>query len=405
MREGWARVALAEVVEQVKRKVKVEPGCEYPLLGVRWYGAGPFHRETVTSDTSKAASLYRVAEGDFIYNRLFAWKGSFGTIGADLDGHYVSGEFPLFQCDTDHLHPRYLNLIMTRPEVWAQIERESTGSTPTSRNRWKEERFLEWEILSPPLAVQRRVVDLVEAVEAYVKRASQVATASSQFFFAATASMDRLSREFVGLGEIAEVVSGVTKDSKRQQDPSFVEVPYLRVANVQRAALNLADVVTIRVPPAKVQALRLESGDVLFNEGGDRDKLGRGWVWEGQIDDCIHQNHVLRARIRDDRFDPYFVAGWANGPFGQRWFELNGTQTTNLASLNLSTLRRFPIPVIDARDQVDIGEALRQLKAVVGASATAESAVRRLQGRLLESLLSGEHEIPESYDDLVGLVA
>lgn len=405
MRDGWADVRLGEVVEQVKRRIKVESNSEYRLLGVRWYGSGPFHRETVTSVTSKAATLYQVAEGDFIYNRLFAWKGSFGTIGADLDGHYVSGEFPLFRCDSHRLDPRYLNLVMTRPEVWAQIERESTGSTATSRNRWKEERFLDWELALPSLVVQRRVVDLVDAVDKHAYTASQLTGASSQLFSAVAASLDELIEQFVELGDIADVVSGVTKDSKRQQDPSYVEVPYLRVANVQRAGLDLADVVTIRVPTDKARSLRLEPRDVLFNEGGDRDKLGRGWVWEGQIDDCIHQNHVLRARITDERFDPYFVAGWANGPFGQRWFELNGTQTTNLASLNLSTLRRFPIPVVDAGSQAATGEALRQLKAFAEASGNDEAAVRRLRSRLLDSLLSGQHEIPDSYDDLVGLVA
>jgi type I restriction enzyme S subunit len=81
-----------------------------------------------------------------------------------------------------------------------------------------------------------------------------------------------------GLGEIAEVVGGVTKDAKRQADPSLIEVPYLRVANVQRGRLDLSMIATIRTSSVQAQKLRLEKGDVLLNEGGDRDKLGRGWV-------------------------------------------------------------------------------------------------------------------------------
>jgi len=41
------------------------------------------------------------------------------------------------------------------------------------------------------------------------------------------------------LGEVADVVGGVTKDAKKQLDPALPEVPYLRVANVQRARLDL----------------------------------------------------------------------------------------------------------------------------------------------------------------------
>ena len=121
------------------------------------------------------------------------------------------------------------------------------------------------------------------------------------------------------LGDVAEVVGGVTKDAKKQGDPAYVEVPYLRVANVQRGSLSLSNVSTIRVPAVKAEALRLQRGDLLLNEGGDRDKLARGWVWENQIPDCIHQNHVFRARLRGD-LNPYFTA-WATNLIGGPWAE------------------------------------------------------------------------------------
>ncbi|BCY07288.1 hypothetical protein L3i22_023760 [Actinoplanes sp. L3-i22] len=150
--------------------------------------------------------------------------------------------------------------------------------------------------------------------------------------------------QWLRLADVADVVGGVTKDSKRQDDPAFVEVPYLRVANVQRGHLRLDYVATIRVAPSKAAALRLKPGDVLLNEGGDRDKLARGWIWEGQIDDCIHQNHVFRARVRDDRIDPRLLS-WAANTLGAPWAEHNGKQTTNLASISLSKIRLMPLPI------------------------------------------------------------
>ena len=143
---------------------------------------------------------------------------------------------------------------------------------------------------------------------------------------------------------------GVTKDSKRESDPGFVEYPYLRVANVQRGFLDLSVVTTIRADRHKAEKLVLLHGDILFNEGGDRDKLGRGWVWEGQIESCIHQNHVFRARLTNGGFDPYFISMHAN-TWGQRWFETHGKQTTNLASINLATLKTFPVPAPSINEQ------------------------------------------------------
>lgn len=165
------------------------------------------------------------------------------------------------------------------------------------------------------------------------------------------------------LGDLADVVGGVTKDSKRQDDPAFVERPYLRVANVQRGYLDLDVVTTIRLSVDKAAKLELQAGDVLFNEGGDRDKLGRGWVWDGQIDGCIHQNHVFRARLVPG-VEPKLVSIWGN-TFGQSWFETYGKQTTNLASINLKTLKAFPIPIAPPEEQARIvAEVERQMSFV-----------------------------------------
>lgn len=185
------------------------------------------------------------------------------------------------------------------------------------------------------------------------------------------------------LGAVADVVGGVTKDAKKQGDPNWIDVPYLRVANVQRGRLVLDDVTNIRVPPSKADALRLKVGDVLLNEGGDRDKLARGWVWEGQIEDCIHQNHVFRARIREPRLDPYFLSMTAN-TMGCRWAERNGKQSVNLASISLGVIRKMPVIVPSAGEAERIVATIREMQAgfdrivlAIGDARTRSSALRK----------------------------
>jgi type I restriction enzyme S subunit len=159
------------------------------------------------------------------------------------------------------------------------------------------------------------------------------------------------------LHEVADVVGGITKDTKKQSDASLDEVPYLRVANVQRGRIDLTSIATIRAPKNKVEQLLLRPVDVLLNEGGDRDKLARGWVWEGQIPVCIHQNHVFRARIRDGILDPRILAWHANS-FGQAWAEANGKQSVNLASISLSKIRLMPVPIPPGDEQREIVRAI-----------------------------------------------
>ena len=130
------------------------------------------------------------------------------------------------------------------------------------------------------------------------------------------------------LGDIAEIQGGIMKNSKKEL-AEFPEVPYLRVANVQRGFLSLDSITYIRAEPKKAKKLLLQPNDILFNEGGDRDKIGRGWIWEGQIENCIFQNHIFRARLYDQNNQAKFISHWANTK-GLIHFLKKGKQTTLL---------------------------------------------------------------------------
>jgi type I restriction enzyme S subunit len=164
------------------------------------------------------------------------------------------------------------------------------------------------------------------------------------------------------------------------------EVPYLRVANVQRGFLDLTEVKTILAESDEIDALRLMAGDVLFTEGGDRDKLGRGWVWNNEIADCIHQNHIFRARLHLAAIEPRFVS-WHGNYFGQKWFTQTGKQTTNLASINKSILRQFPVPVAPLNEQRRIADRIDELFADLAAGVAALERVRRNLKRYRSAVL------------------
>ena len=161
------------------------------------------------------------------------------------------------------------------------------------------------------------------------------------------------SWQYVRLSEMADIGSGMSVSKSRKLDDP-IEVAYLSVANVQRGSLDLSRVKTMRIERAQLATLELKQWDVLFNEGGDRDKLGRGWIWESQMEPCITQNHVFRASPSLGFHEhSKWISHWGNS-FGQRYFEAQGKQTTNLASINKTVLSNFPIPLPPIREQVEI---------------------------------------------------
>jgi len=181
------------------------------------------------------------------------------------------------------------------------------------------------------------------------------------------------------LGEIAEIQGGIQKGKKRSTSLPLRDVPYLRVANVQRGYLDLDVVQSIQATDDEISQLRLQVGDVLFNEGGDRDKLGRGWIWTGALSECIHQNHVFRARIIDRILYPKLLS-WYGNTVGQQYFFDEGKQTTNLASLNSSKLKALPVLVPPQAEQIRIVEAIESyLSRLDDAMETLERVQRNLK--------------------------
>ncbi|WP_083432028.1 restriction endonuclease subunit S [Atopomonas hussainii] len=158
---------------------------------------------------------------------------------------------------------------------------------------------------------------------------------------------------WTSLDMLGEIASGVAKGTKRKDSIEVREVPYLRVANVQRGYLDLSEVKTILATEKDIKELTLQAGDILFNEGGDRDKLGRGWVWRNEVENCIHQNHVFRMRPFLSEVLPELISHHGN-TFGKTWFQHAGKQTTNLASINMTMLRMFPVPLGPADEQREL---------------------------------------------------
>jgi type I restriction enzyme S subunit len=141
---------------------------------------------------------------------------------------------------------------------------------------------------------------------------------------------------------IATVQTGVAK-GKDNNGKDTLEVPYLRVANVQDGYLSLDDVSTIEIPRADLSRYSLCPGDVLMNEGGDFDKLGRGHVWQGEIEPCIHQNHVFA--VRPAKVPPYWLNAFTGSQAAQFYFMGRSKQSTNLASISSSSVMELPVVV------------------------------------------------------------
>lgn len=274
----------------------------------------------------------------------------------------------------------------------------------------------------PPLAEQRRIVAKLDALTARLARAraeldrvpvltsnlrrSTLVRAFSGALTAQEAEEPRHSTYPTGwqvreLGHISEIQGGIQVGKKRPSNAVLVEAPYLRVANVQRGWLKLEEIKTLSVTAEERDRLTLRNGDILMNEGGDRDKLGRGWVWRDQVAGCIHQNHVFRIRLSDPDFPPEFVSHFAN-EFGQQYFIDQGTQTTNLASISKTKVAALPVPIPPTDEAKEIVRLINATFAradrLEAEAARARALLDRLEAAILARAFRGEL-VPQDPED------
>jgi len=194
---------------------------------------------------------------------------------------------------------------------------------------------------------------------------------------------------------VADVLTGVAKGRDLGQK-DVVEIPYLRVANVQDGYLDLADIATIIVGVDEVERYSLKYGDVLMNEGGDFDKLGRGYVWEEIIAPCLHQNHVFAVRPHFG-VNPYWISIITLTSYAKHYFILKSKQSTNLASISGTNLKELPVlmPPEDELNEIMLytKDATAKIDALISRIRGGIEKLREYSTALISSAVTGKIDV------------
>ena len=201
----------------------------------------------------------------------------------------------------------------------------------------------------------------------------------------------------VCLKRISDIQTGLTL-GKTYEGP-LIERPYLRVANVQDGHLDLDDVTPIEVPSAVAARVELRAGDVLMTEGGDLDKLGRGYLWNGQIPNCLHQNHIFAVRCFPHKLRPMFLTYATTSQYGRDYFEATGKRTTNLASTSSTKVGMFPVPLPPLTEQDEICDSLdaklTELKRIAEGIAAQTETLTAYRKSLIRERVTGQRRVTE----------
>jgi type I restriction enzyme S subunit len=322
---------------------------------------GEYARDSVRLASDVESGYTYLKQGDVIRARVTpCFENRKGAWLSTLTGGEGLGTTELFVFKpSDRINPRFLYYVTMSDDF---VNRGTATMYGAHGVRRVDEQFARnYELWVPPVAVQSgiagyldgettRIDELVAAKRRMVELLTERDRADlSHLMFPDNA-------DFAHLRHFATVQGGVTVDSTRDVGPDAVTRPYLRVANVQAGILDLSDVTEITVPPEIAKRSTLRPNDVLMTEGGDIDKLGRGTVWEGQLEGCLHQNHIFAVRPNPRYLDSWYLAFITQSSQARSYFESTGVQSTNLASTSSSKILGLRVPVLPLRTQREVVE-------------------------------------------------
>lgn len=325
--------------------------------------------------------------------------------------------------------PSWLTYFVNSPQIRERIASAASGTT---RQRISGGNLKTIELPTPPIDEQVRIAKKLDHLLGYTKAAREELVRATQLSVRYKEAV--LERAFTGkltvdsrqtgespqqydgrraigidgrianlyslpptwtwssVGSVAEVAGGLTKNAQRGALP--LKVPYLRVANVYANELRLDDVAEIGCTPGEYARSRLAPGDLLVVEGnGSIDQIGRVAMWNGEIDGCSHQNHLIRVRPGMSLV-PQYALHWLLSPFGRAEIEQVASSSSGLHTLSISKVEGLAIPMCSVDEQREIVQridaAFARANGMAGETRRAGSLAARLDQAVLSRAFRGE---------------
>ena len=354
-KKGWTRISLGEVCRNVNETIRnpAESDIER-YIGLEHIEPGNLHILTWGSVSDGTTFTKRFTAGQVLFGKRRAYQKKSAV--ADFDG-ICSGDILVLEANEKVIDKNLFPFLISSDRFFDYAVQTSAGSLSP---RTKFQDLAKFEFFLPPREQQAKLAELLwaadEVCENYFELSKKTKFALRVLLQDAFDKPESFFYDYktVKLSECCMLQTGLAKGKKYLPNEKTKNVPYLRVANVQDGHLDLNEIKEIEVREKDINRFLLRHGDVLITEGGDFDKVGRGTIWEGQIDPCLHQNHLFSLRPQKEILNSQFIAFQTMSEYGKNYFLKCAKKTSNLASINSSQVKDFPLILPSISEQNEL---------------------------------------------------
>lgn len=397
MRDGWIETTLGEVAHvnpETTKGMSPAQAIRYIDLSAVSAEAGVDHSAIVDYELHAAPGRARrvVRQGDVLVSTVRPYLRGFAVVPEALDGAVASTGFTVLRAREGVSLPGFLWSSVSKADFADRLMERATGSNypavrPTD--------IAEQTVLLPPLVVQRRVVDLVDAVDTYAARTTdQVKVAEACLGALRRMLIDESDAPLVDFSEVATIESALVDPTL----PGYRDLPHLGIDRIESRTGRLVGVQTAADDGVTSGKFLFTEEDVIYSKIRPELRKAAFPRYEGL---CSADAYPLRPT---PGVDPHYLLELLlSDVFGDE--AIGRSSRTKMPKINRRELADIRVPCPDPDEQRQIGELLHSVRVMRDAAAALGETLATIRSGLLEELLSGEREIPGSYDELVGLVA
>ncbi|SDL13290.1 restriction endonuclease subunit S [Tessaracoccus oleiagri] len=382
MRDGWFKTTLGEICHLAKGAtptLKARPG-QYPLV--------------VTAEKRSSSDEYQF-DGEAVCVPMVS---STGHGHASLKRvHYESGKFAVANiitaCTAKPGAPvdmKYLWLLLDhrRDELIVPLMKGTANVSLSQKN------LATVPLQLPPLVEQRRIVDLIAALDDTIEATELQGARALHAYRARGQSMSMPGDTSVELGDLLEVAKAGGTPSRKNKELFGGAIPWVKSGEVGGEVIVRTEETLTEAALASSSAWLVPAGTVLMAMyGATAAQIGRLGI------DAATNQAVLALIPNGELMTPDFLYHLLRADSERLKGLATGAAQPNL-SKGVILAQRYSPPTLETQEK--LSAELNALLSIAESTDGVLRDLRTLRSNLLAALLLGEHEIPVSYDDLIG---
>ena len=404
--EGWIKTKIQNLV--LNSKVDIVDGpfgsnlkaIEYvkdgiPLIRLQNVGRNQFVNKNIKYITKeKAESLRRhnFQRNDIVITKLGKPLGVSCLVPDYLSSGIIVADIIRVRVSHDLISRKFLIYAINSDELVTQFEKYTKGTTRPRVNLTK---FRDFQISIPPFTEQKRIVTKIESIFAQIDAAKEQLKCVLELTKICSQSVlkyafeGKLTEEWrsgnkhdvnirwfdynkrkKSIMKIStknfqnviiphkwcwldiESLSTSLKNGIYKQKQFYVEngVSCLRMYNINNWKLIWKNIKHLQLTSTEISEYKLEFNDILINRVNSRELVGKSALIPMNIEKCVFESKNIRLRLKTKYINPQFVHLWLI--FASKYYFYNHfQQTTGMASINQTQIKKLPIPFCSTNEQ------------------------------------------------------